>query len=345
MATSESSVNNFFIGNGSGNPYTDGGSSNPFAGGGSPLTDEAINNLFPASENPFTNGSLITTGDPTNLFTGGESAFTANQDTGSNNATIGTGNQDLSSNNATIGNGNWNLDSASYNSTIGNGNWLRDEASYNTTVGNGNWYSDSSSENSTLGNGNWSFGTDNSTIGNGNWDFGSNNVIIGNGNWLFTDNNVVIGNGNWFLSDDATSSVPSQNTQELVTLFPEVKSDVDSLIASITGKFGEEFTVLTGGLDPAAMQTYNQLILAQGDGTGLSTFSDSDLSNLFTSLNGLAATNESGGSPSCFFGCTDGGSPVAGEPVPEPSSALSLLALGLVYFVWAKKSKAKAKLS
>ncbi len=342
MATNESSISNFFVGNGSNNPYTNGGgSSNPFAGGGSPLTDGDISKLFADGENPFTNGDIYDLfANGKNPLTNGTNPFGANQDLGSNNATIGNGNWNLSSNNATIGNGNWNIGSASYNATIGNGNWLREEASYNSTLGNGNWYWNSSSENSTLGNGNWSFGNDNSTIGNGNWNFGKNNVIVGNGNWVFTDNNVLIGNGNWFLDAEST---PSQNIGTLETLFP-LKSDVDSLVGSLIGEFGKEFTSFTGGFDAAQTKTFEQLILSQGNGSTLESFSDSDLSQLFASLNGMSGSFP--GDPRCFMACLDGGGgSVPAKPVPEPSSALSLFGLGLVYFLWAKKFKAKGKLN
>jgi hypothetical protein len=352
MADNESSVSNFFVGNGSNNPYTNGGgSSNPFEGGGSPLTTGDISNLFADGENPLTNGDIynlfadgknpLASGE--NPLASGDNLFAQNQNFGSNNATIGTGNWDLSSNNATIGNGNWNIDSASYNATVGNGNWLREDASSNTTVGNGNWYWDSASENSTLGNGNWSFGSDNSTIGNGNWDFGKNNTIIGNGNWVLTDNTVVIGNGNWFLSDDPTASEASQNIATLEAMFPELKSDIDSLIGSLVGGFGTELSVLAGDLDAGESQTFEQLILSKGNGSDISTFSDGDLAELFTSLSGVTGTDITTGNPTCVFGCPDVGIP--SEPVPEPSSVLSLLALGLVYFVWSKKFKAKSKLS
>lgn len=378
MAANESSITNVFVGNASGNLYTNGGgSSNPFAGGGSPLTTGDISVLFPNGNNPFADGGALSkisdtsvlfaggggnpiaggenpfAGGGENLFAGGgggnpfaegENPFATNQNFGSNNATIGTGNWDLSSNNATIGNGNWNIDSAGYNATIGNGNWLRDSASYNSTIGNGNWYWDSSSNNSLLGNGNWSFGSDNSTIGNGNWNFGKNNVIIGNGNWLFTDNNVIIGNGNWFLSNDPTASVASQNLATLETSFPELKPNIDSLIGSLMGGFGKEFTVLTGDLDAAGSQTFEQLILSKGNGSTISNFSDSDLTQIFASLSGMSGTEGTTGNSGCFYGCNGVGN-IQGEPVPEPSSALSLLAVGLIYFMWTKKFKAKGKLS
>ena len=348
MATNEPTISNFFVGNGSNNPYTNGGgSSNPFDGGGSPLPTDYISKLFTGSENPSASGDISNLFTGGNLFANSENPFAENQNFGSSNATIGTGNWDLSSNNATIGNGNWNIDSASYNATIGNGNWLRDEASYNSTIGNGNWYWDSSSANSTLGNGNWSFGSDNSTLGNGNWNFGKNNTIIGNGNWLFTDNNTIIGNGNWFLSNDSTASEPSQNLATLEAMFPELKSDVNSLVDSIMGGFGKEFTVLTGGFDAASSQTFEQLILSKGNGSDISSFSDSDLTKLFASLSGVTGTDITAGSPGCFFECPGGSGniPATSEPVPEPSSVLSLLAVGLVYFVWSKKFKAKGKLS
>ncbi len=341
MADNESSTN-FYVGNGIGNPYSTGGSSNPFADGVSPFTIDDITIPLPEGENPFTNGEISFT-EGENPFASGELSFTANQDRGSNNATIGTGNWNLSSNNATIGNGNWNIDEATYNATIGNGNWLREQASYNTTIGNGNWYWDSSSENSTLGNGNWSFGSDNSTIGNGNWDFGNNNVVIGNGNWVFTDNTVVIGNGNWFLSDDPSLSEASQSIETLEAMFPDLKSDIDSLIGSLTSEFGEEFTVLTGDLDTNQLQTFEQLILSQDDGSALSSFSDSDLTQLFASLGSISGVEGTIGDPSCFFGGCGGKLP--SEPVPEPSSVLSVLGMGLIYFISAKKFKAKRKLN
>ena len=191
-----------------------------------------------------------------------------------------------------------------------------------------------------LGNGNWSFGSDNSTIGNGNWNFGQNNIIIGNGNWLFTDNNIIIGNGNWFVSDDSIASAASQNLATPESLVP-LKSDVNSLISSLIGNFGTEFTMFTGDFDTATSQTFNQLILSKADGSSISNFSESDLTQIFAALSGMPATEGMAGNSGCFFGCSS----VPTEPVPEPTSALPILAAGLVYFVWSKKSKAKANIN
>lgn len=358
MAANETSSLNIVVGNGIGNPYASGGSSNPFADGspltgkGNPLTDGSIS--IPGGEsaftggNPFADGSPLAGGESTftgggNPYADGENPFAANQDTGSNNAAVGTGNFDLSSDNATIGNGNWNVGTANNNATIGNGNWKRDAASYNDTIGNGNWYLQDSSNNSTLGNGNWHFGSDNSTIGNGNWDYGNNNLVIGNGNWLFTDNNVVIGNGNWFLNSDGTTGTVNQNISELESLFPQVKSNVNGLVDYLMGSFGNEFVNagLTTDLSASGTETLNRLILAQGpsDGKGISDLSEADISQLLGAVGGFA---NNGSNAACFIVCD--GSPYqsgGAQPVPEPSSTIPLVALGMAYFFYSKKFKRK----
>lgn len=355
MAANEQTASNIVVGNGIGNPYASGGSSNTFANG-SPLTGSGENssaegkdpfshipggNPLAGEENPFGDGENPFAGGG-NPLAGGENPFILNRDTGDNNAAVGTGNWDLSDNNATIGNGNWNTDSATNNATIGNGNWKRGSASNNDTIGNGNWYLKDSSDNSTLGNGNWHFGSDNSTIGNGNWDYGNNNLVIGNGNWLFTDNNIVIGNGNWFLDRDGTTGNVNQNINTLENLSPEVKKDVNSLVDYLMGSFGNEFVNagLTSNLDAEGAQTFENLILAQGpnDGKGLSDLSEADIAQLLGAVSGFSGSGND--NAACFIGCGD--RPISSQPVPEPSSALPLLALGLAYFFWSKKFRSRA---
>lgn len=356
MAANESTGGNIVIGNGIGNSNANTGSSNPFTGsqenslasggnpfaggydhipGGNPFGEGG--NPFGDGENPFADGK--------NPLANGENPFAINRDTGNNNATVGTGNWDLSDSNATIGNGNWNTESATNNATIGNGNWKRGSASDNDTLGNGNWYLGDSSDNSTLGNGNWHFGNNNSTIGNGNWDYGNNNLVIGNGNWLFTDNNIVIGNGNWFLNSDGETGNVNQNINTLEAALPGLKGDVDGLVDYLMGSFGNEFVNagLTSNLSPEGAQTLEQLILAEGpsDGKGLSDLSESDIGQILGAVGGFSPTN---GNAPCFVGCSDRpNQPIAAEPVPEPSSAIPLVALGLAYFFWSKKFKSKPK--
>ncbi len=357
MAANEQTASNIVVGNGIGNPYASGGSSNPFANG-SPLTGSGGTstegkdpfsyipggNPFGEGENPFGDGENPFAGGG-NPLAGGENPFVINRDTGDNNAAVGTGNWDLSDNNATIGNGNWNTDSATNNATIGNGNWKRGSASNNDTIGNGNWYLKDSSDNSTLGNGNWHFGSDNSTIGNGNWDYGNNNLVIGNGNWLFTDNNVVIGNGNWFLNTDGTTGTVNQNIKTLEALSPEVKEDVNGLVDYLMSRFGNDFVNagLTSNLDESGAQTFDKLILAQGpdDGKGLSDLSEGDIAQLLGAVSGFSSSSD--GNAACFIGCGDRpNQPSSSQPVPEPSSAIPLVALGLAYFFCSKKFKRKA---
>lgn len=358
MAANESTGGKIVIGNGEGNLNAN--NSNPFANG-NPLTGSKENPI-PGGSNPFSGGydhipggnpfgeGQSPFGDGENPFAGGknplangENPFIINRDTGSNNAAVGTGNWDLSDSNATIGNGNWNTESATNNATVGNGNWKRGSASDNDTLGNGNWYLGDSSDNSTLGNGNWHFGNNNSTIGNGNWDYGNNNIVIGNGNWLFTDNNLVVGNGNWFVASDGESGTVNQYLNSIDNLSPEVKNAIDGGIDSLIGRLGNDFVNagLTTNLSPEGAKTLEQLILAQGpsDGSGLSNMSESDIAQI---LGATGVFSPSGGNAPCFIGCGDRpNQPIASEPVPEPSSAIPLVALGLAYFFWSKKLKRK----
>lgn len=358
MSANEPSTTNIVVGNGKGNSYANTGS-NPFANG-NPLTGSQ-ENTSTGSKNPFDNGyDHVPGGNPfgegenpfageenpfaggKNPLAGGENPFAVNRDTGENNATVGTGNWDLSDNNATIGNGNWNTESATNNATIGNGNWKRGSASDNDTIGNGNWYLGDSSDNSTLGNGNWHFGSNNSTIGNGNWDYGNNNIVIGNGNWLFTDNNLVVGNGNWFVASDGESGTVNQYLNSVENLSPEVRGAIDGGIDSLMSRIGNDFSGLTGNLDAEGAETFEQLILGQAnnDGKGLSEMSQSDIAQILGAVGGFSPSN---GNAPCFIGCGDRpNQPIAAEPVPEPSSAIPLVALGLAYFFWSKKFKRKA---
>lgn len=248
------------------NPFA--GSGNPIAGAGSLLQQSPFDPLREVLGN-----NMAYAGGSSQRFNAGNAPVgNGNKDSGSNNATIGNGNSDYGDNSATIGNGNWNFNND--NATIGNGNWLF--GSNNTNLGNGNWYWDDGNKNTTLGNGNWHFGSENATIGNGNWDFGNNNTIIGNGNWIFTSGNTVVGNGNWLVGID-------KNTNSLESLPQELKGDVDSLINSLVGRIGQDFTVLTGDFGASETETFNRLILSKGDGTDFSNTS-SDIQRLLISL-------------------------------------------------------------
>jgi hypothetical protein len=349
---------------GGSNPFAGGG--NPFAGGGNTFP-EGSGNTFTSDRNPLAGGSNTFPEGSGNTFTGGSSpfagggggslfqqspfdplrevlgdnipfsgkdgntSFTAaggqsynesnapvgknNRNFGTDNATIGNGNSDFASYSATIGNGNWNFDND--NATIGNGNWLF--AGGNTTIGNGNWYWDNGSYNATLGNGNWHFGSNNATIGNGNWDFGINNTIIGNGNWVFTNGNTVVGNGNWLVDSDNTTIGLTDKTESL-ELFPQgIRADADSLINALMGKIGKDFVGLTKDFGVSNTETFNRLILSKGAGTN-----DSDISTNFERFLALL-----GGTP---------GNP-AYQSVPEPTSSVSLVLMGLICLLWSKLKK------
>ncbi len=316
---------------------------NPFAGGNSnPLTDG--NNPFASGSNPFAGGNnpFIDGGslpqrspfDPLQIVLGNQTPVSDNSNSstdsppfnkdnapvgngnrnfGNNNATIGNFNSDYGSDSATIGNGNWNF--SNNNTTIGNGNWLF--ASDNTTLGNGNWYWDDGSNNATLGNGNWHFGNDNATIGNGNWDFGSNNTIVGNGNWLFTSNNTVVGNGNWLSTNGNTIIGNGSNTNILESSPQDIRSDADNLINSLIGRIGQDFLELTGNLGVSETQTFNRLILSRDTNTDFNT-------NIEQLLASLSSTYQPVQQP---------------QSVPEPTSSLSLVVVGLVCLVLSKFKK------
>lgn len=313
---------------GSGNTFTS--DRNPLAGGSSPFAGGGGGSLF--QQSPFDplrevlGDNIPFSGkDGNNSFTaaGGQSYNESNAPVGKNNrnfgtdnATVGNGNSDFASYSATIGNGNWNFDND--NATIGNGNWLF--AGGNTTLGNGNWYWDNGSYNATLGNGNWHFGSNNATIGNGNWDFGINNTIIGNGNWVFTNGNTVVGNGNWLVDSDNTTIGLTDKTESL-ELFPQgIRADADSLIDSLIGRIGKNFIGLTGNFEVSNTETFNRLILSKGTGTN-----DSDISTNFERFLALL-----GGTP---------GNAIAYQSVPEPTSSVPLVLMGLICLLWSKFKK------
>ncbi|WGV24051.1 hypothetical protein [Halotia branconii] len=294
-----------------GNPFA-GGDSNLFTNGGSSFQSPfdplqiVLGNQTPFSDN----SNSITDSPPFNKDNA--PVGNGNRDFGNNNATIGNFNSDYGSDSATVGNGNWNFNNN--NTTVGNGNWLF--AENNTTLGNGNWYWDDGSNNATLGNGNWHFGNDNATIGNGNWDFGSNNTIVGNGNWLFTSNNTVVGNGNWLSTNDNTIIGNGSNTNILESSPQEIRSDVDNLINSFIGKIGQDFLELTENFDVSQTQTFNRLILSRDTDTNFNT----NIEQLLASLSSHYQ-------------------PVQPQSVPEPTSSVSLVVVGLACLVLSKLKK------
>ncbi|HBE31326.1 MAG TPA: hypothetical protein DDW76_12305, partial [Cyanobacteria bacterium UBA11369] len=173
----------------------------------------------------------------------------------------------------------------------------------NATIGKYN--QNLSTDNATIGNGNWLFGTDNATVGNGNWNFGKNNQVIGNGNWIFTDNNTVFGNGNWVLGADNPIINPDDVINSTPEVFaPKIADNIHNLVDSVMGKIGKDFVGLTGNFSPGEMQTYNQLMLSK------------DSAN-------------------------KGSNPPASQPkdIPEPTSAVSLVILGIGYLLWSRCKK------
>jgi len=173
----------------------------------------------------------------------------------------------------------------------------------NATIGKDN--QDLSTNNATIGNGNWLLGTNNATIGNGNWHFGKNNQVIGNGNWIFTDNNSVFGNGNWVLG----ANNPIITAEDIINSSPEIfapkiVNNIHNLVDSVMGEMGKDFVALTGNFSPEQMQTYNRLILSK------------DSAN-------------------------KGSYPPGSEPkdIPEPTSAVSLVVLGLGSLLWSRCKK------
>lgn len=291
------------------NPFT--GSNNPFTGGGG-IPQSPFDPLrIILGDNAFGDGSLPFNKDNAPVGNG-------NQDSGNNNATIGNFNSNFGNDSATIGNGNWNFNNN--NATIGNGNWYF--GGDNATIGNGNWYWDDGSKNLTLGNGNWHFGGDNAIVGNGNWDFGSNNTIIGNGNWVFTSGNTIVGNGNWLEDNDNTVINVGDNTSQ------ELRADVEAVINSVMGRFGQDFSELTGNLEPSDMETLNRLILSKSAGANDGD-AFADVKRLLTSL----GTSPSNGNPYPPFQNP--------ESVPEPSLSMPLVVMGLVCLVWSKFNKGR----
>jgi hypothetical protein len=310
------------LASGSINPFPSNGS--PIAGAGSLLQQspfdplrEVLGNNIPFgnsgnTSNAVSRNSITSTGSPP-FNKDNAPVGNGNRNFGSNNATIGNFNSDYGSNSATIGNGNWNFNHD--NATIGNGNWLfgRD----NTTLGTGNWYWDNGSNNATLGNGNWHFRSNNATIGNGNWDFGGNNTIIGNGNWVFTSGNTIIGNGNWLVDSDNTT-IGNINNPIILELFPQgIRTGANNLIDSLIGNIGKDFTELTGNFEASSSQTFNRLISSRSDSIN-DTNHFKDIEQLLASIGKIQ------------------GNVIDSQPlqnpqsVPEPTSSVSLIIIGLV---------------
>ncbi|MBD0389458.1 MAG: hypothetical protein ICV54_23885, partial [Nostoc sp. C3-bin3] len=299
---------------GAGNPFA--GGANPIAGAGSLLQQSPFDPLKEVLGNgnniPSSNGGNTSNPGSQRFNEGNAPVGNGNRNFGSNNATIGNFNSDYGSNSATIGNGNWNFNND--NTTIGNGNWLFGKG--NTTLGNGNWYWDDGSNNATLGNGNWHFGSDNATIGNGNWDFGTNNTIIGNGNWVFTSGNEIIGNGNWLANTDNTTIGNVNNIRGLELSPQGIKTDVNNLIDSLIGKIGQNFLGFTKDFDESSSQTFNRLISSKN--VGNDTDISSDIEQLLAALSPIQEN---------LINYQPVQNP---QPVPEPTSSVSLVVMGLV---------------
>ena len=315
----------------------------PFAGDINGQLNELIFGRLKSllGENFFDGPENSPVGGGSNLFAGDDS-LTVNQDNvpvgngnqnfGSDNATIGNSNSDFGSDSATIGNGNWNYDNnnatigngnwlfASDNTTLGNGNWYWDDGSNNTTLGNGNWQFNS--DNATIGNGNWGFGNNNTTIGNGNWDFGNNNTVVGNGNWIFDDNNTVVGNGNWIFDDHNTIVGNEKLDANAELIPPDFQNDVDHLIDSLIGSMGEHFLPLTASFGESETETLNRLILSQDNGN---LDIDTDIEQFLALLNGIQS-----------YGTIPHQSGPNSQPVPDSTSSISLILVGLTYVLFSK---------
>jgi len=332
---------NFF--NSNNNPFTSGGIPQ-FGGAGNPFN---LNTPpFNGNNTPVGNGnrdfgtSNATIGNFNTIY-GGDSATigNGNWNFSNNNATIGNGNWKFGSNNTVIGNGNWHWDDGDNNATLGNGNWQFGQNNQtvgngnwnfgqeNTTVGNGNWYWDEGTNNTTVGNGNWQFGNENITLGNGNWDFGTNNTIVGNGNFVFTSNNTIVGNGNFLIDGNNTIIGVGDDAEFLNSLFQETTSDVNGLINSLVGTFGQEFIELTGNFDSSATQTFNRLILSRRTGGDNSTISN-QLDQFFNSLFSDIPFNELPFQPGQNL-----------QPVPEPTAAIPLIVSGFLLLLLSKFRK------
>lgn len=322
-----------YIPEGVSNPFTSPstlpGGINPFASDGGSRFEQLIfgrlkgilgENFFDGSNNPFVNSG----GNPFNL---GTSPFNgnitpvgnSNKDFGVNNATIGNFNSIYGSESATIGNGNWNF--SRNNTTIGNGNWKF--GSNNTVIGNGNWAWDDGTDNSTLGNGNWQFGISNKTLGNGNWDFGTNNIIIGNGNVVFGSGNIIIGNGIRLLEGNNTKIGVTNNDINFDSLLQNTESDVNSLINSLVGIFGKDFTKLTGNFNSSQTQTFDRLVLSRNIDGNNSNISN-QLDQFFNKLFGGIPFDKLPYQPGDF------------QSVPEPSAAIPLIVFGFLFLLLSK---------
>ncbi|MBU7583854.1 MAG: hypothetical protein KAF91_13240 [Nostoc sp. TH1S01] len=324
-------------------------SNNPYINGGIPQFsgDGNLSNLatspFDANNAPVGNGnrnfgiSNATIGNFNSNYANGSATIgNGNWNFNGNNTTIGNGNWKFGSNNTVIGNGNWHWDDGNSNSTLGNGNWQFGQdnqtvgngnwnfGNENTTVGNGNWYWDEGINNTTVGNGNWQFGNGNITLGNGNWDFGTNNTIVGNGNLVFTSGNTIVGNGNLLLEGNNTIIGVGYNAESINSLFQETPSDVDSLINSLVGAFGQEFIGLTGNFDSLEAQTFNRLILSRSTGGNNGTIS-SQLDQFFNNLFSDIPFDQLPFQPGQNL-----------QPVPEPSASIPLILFGFLLLLFSK---------
>lgn len=304
---------------------------NPFAGGNNPFTDGSslqqspfdLLNIIGGNNTPYSGNIPGAGGLPINEDNA--PIGNGNKDSGNNNATLGNFNSNFGNDSAIIGNGNWNFNNN--NATIGNGNWHF--GGNNATLGNGNWYWDNGSNNATLGNGNWQFGGDNITVGNGNWDFGSNNTIIGNGNWVFTSGNTIVGNGNWLTDTNNTIIRIYSNTNSLESLSQGIRTDVDNLINSLIGRFGEEFLPLTETFGLSDSETFNRLILSTGAGSNDGNI-DTDIQQFLVSLSSISENP---------FAYPPGYNP---QSVPEPALSVPLVVMGLVCLLLSKFRKKMA---
>ncbi|MBD2439546.1 hypothetical protein [Nostoc sp. FACHB-110] len=321
---------NFF--DGSNKPFVNSGG-NPFNLGTSPFNG----NITPVGNSNKDFGVNNATIGNFNSIYGSESATigNGNWNFSRNNTTIGNGNWKFGSNNTVIGNGNWAWDDGTDNSTLGNGNWQFGQKNQtvgngnwnfgqdNTTVGNGNWHWDEGINNTTLGNGNWQFGISNKTLGNGNWDFGTNNIIIGNGNVVFGSGNIIIGNGIRLLEGNNTKIGVTNNDINFDSLLQNTESDVNSLINSLVGIFGKDFTKLTGNFNSSQTQTFDRLVLSRNIDGNNSNISN-QLDQFFNKLFGGIPFDKLPYQPGDF------------QSVPEPSAAIPLIVFGFLFLLLSK---------
>ncbi|MBD2252643.1 hypothetical protein [Nostoc parmelioides] len=294
---------------------------NPFVGGGNPFVIGAL--PIGNGNRDFGNNNAIIGNFNSNYGSNNAIIGNGNWNFNTDNTTIGNGNWYFGSRNTTIGNGNWYWDYGTNNATLGNGNWQF--GSNNLTIGNGNWYLDNGNNNTTLGNGNWYFGNDGTTIGNGNWDFGQNNTIIGNGNWIFTNNNTVIGNGNRLI-DGNYINTNSNHSNDLDFFAQAMRTRINNIISSLTGRIGQDFIGLTENLSIEEAQTFNRLILARDHGINNNSLS-SDIEE-FVNLLSSVPFNHSPYQPA-----------PNSQTIPEPTSSVSLIVVCMVCLLLSKLKK------